>query len=202
MLDYLFGTDRVGYFQDWREKSKAYVIGQYTGDVLSLVTGVAEVLGGGLIFSGGSIFSVGMSPFTGGTTLTLIPISVGVSTMVAGHGTLSLVSAVGNLGNGHNWDPDISNLSSNIEELVDQVPSEYKKNGQCDKFADALEELLKEAGIDYKRLKVRSEYGIIYSDKAEKMIGNNGYHDAIKIGDKVYDNLTLNGMEWTTVIGC
>ncbi|WP_314065404.1 papain fold toxin domain-containing protein [uncultured Vagococcus sp.] len=106
--------------------------------------------------------------------------------------------------NGHGWDPSLNKPSSaSIKKLIDTIPDKYKKNGQCDKFADSLEKLLKENGVDYKRLKVKSEFGI-YSDKAGEMIGNNGFHDAIKIGDKVYDNLTLDGMnfkEWKLDLG-
>ncbi|MBP1042400.1 hypothetical protein I6N95_15375 [Vagococcus sp. BWB3-3] len=43
---------------------------------------------------------------------------------------------------------------------------------------------------------MRSKFGI-YSDKAGEMIGNNGFRDAIKIGDKVCDNLTLDGMNFS-----
>lgn len=48
------------------------------------------------------------------------------------------------------------------------------------------------------------DYKFIYSDKAGISIGNNGYHYGIRVGDKVYDNMTTSGMkyeEWLADLG-
>lgn len=82
-----------------------------------------------------------------------------------------------------------------VDDIINDIPKDLKDLGKCDEFADALEDGMRENGISGERLKVESDFGI-YSDKAGKVIGETGYHDAIKIGDKVYDNMTPEGMNY------
>ena len=63
---------------------------------------------------------------------------------------------------------------------------------------------MKKNEISGERIQVKSETGRIYSDKYGGVISTNGDHVAIKIGDKVYDNLTSEGMnydDWLVDLG-
>lgn len=105
--DYLFGTDYESYIQDPRGKTKSFVYGQYTGDALSIITGATELVTSALVIVSGGLFSIGAVPFTGGASLTVAPVAVGVTTVMATHGSTAIVSAAKNMGEGHNWDPQI-----------------------------------------------------------------------------------------------
>jgi len=90
-----------------------------------------------------------------------------------------------------------------VDQLSKEVPEQYKKNGKCDQYADAMEQKMKEAGVEGERIRVNSDHNI-YSDKAGEVIGSNGYHDAVKVGDTVYDNMNPGGMpfnEWLKDLG-
>lgn len=91
------------------------------------------------------------------------------------------------------------------KELSDEISDDYKTNGKCDQYADALENKMKENNISGERIKVTPKTGqdIIYSDKFG-VIGDNGYHDAIKVGDYIFDNMNPNGVpysEWVSDLG-
>lgn len=92
--------------------------------------------------------------------------------------------------------------NTNINKIIDQIPNYLKRIGKCDVFAKSLADQLDQVGIDYKIIRVDSEYGV-YSDKACDTIGN-GYHYGIQIGNNVYDNMTPQGMnfnEWIHDLG-
>jgi len=87
------------------------------------------------------------------------------------------------------------------EELSKDVSNKYKQNGQCDKYADSLEQKMKDVGVKGERIKVNSKANI-YSDK-NGLIGND-FHDAIKVGDRVFDNMNPDGVpftEWAKDLG-
>lgn len=91
------------------------------------------------------------------------------------------------------------------KDLSEDVSDDYKVNGKCDKYADALENKMRENNISGERIKVKPKTGkdIIYSDK-NGVIGNNGYHDAIKVGDYVFDNMNPQGVsynDWLADLG-
>ncbi|WP_314065387.1 hypothetical protein [uncultured Vagococcus sp.] len=92
----------------------------------------------------------------------VVPVTAtGVATIVGTRGRVALVLATERLGKGHSWDPSLNKpISNSLKKLIDKVPSEFKVNGKFDKFADALEKLLIQNGVDYKRLTyaVRLEY--------------------------------------------
>ncbi|WP_314065402.1 DUF4279 domain-containing protein [uncultured Vagococcus sp.] len=140
--DYLFGTDYESYIQDPRGKTKAFVYGQYAGDALSLITGAAELVSSGLVLVGGGLFSIGASPFTGGASLTVAPVAVGVTTVMATHGSTEIVSAANNMGGGHNWDPTLNGTGAGNSYKIVKNNKEAnklaKKNGN--EGAEALKE--------------------------------------------------------------
>jgi len=82
------------------------------------------------------------------------------------------------------------------EELAEKVPNKYKEKYKCKQFADELEKLLKENGISGERVTVRSKTDWIWSDKYGT-ISENGTHQAIKIGDKIFDNMNPQGISYT-----
>ena len=61
--------------------------------------------------------------------------------------------------------------------------------------------MMKDAGVKGERIKVNSKANI-YSDK-NGFIGND-FHDAIKVGDRVFDNMNPDGVpftEWAKDLG-
>ena len=94
-------------------------------------------------------------------------------------------------------DPDFWNK---VKEAVDSVPNKFKELGKCDKFKDAFTKQLDKKGIDYEVIKIepRPERGTsnIYSDRLGTLIGDNGYHFGVKIGNTIYDNFTTGGLDY------
>lgn len=84
--------------------------------------------------------------------------------------------------------------NSNIDDAINQIPNDLKKNGECDKFAKAFANIFDKLGISYEIVRVDSGASV-YSDKAGTIIGRK-FQYGIKIGDLIYDNLTLNGMDF------
>lgn len=82
------------------------------------------------------------------------------------------------------------------EELAQKVPDRYKKVYRCKEYADSLEKPMVKNGISGERIHIESRTGYIYSDKYGDSITTNGIHDAIKIGDTVYDNLSSTGIKY------
>jgi RHS repeat-associated protein len=69
----------------------------------------------------------------------------------------------------------------------------------CVQCATAFEDAFKRVGVRGKRLSVRSETDIIYSDTAGTRISTNGFHDAVEVDGYVFDNVHPNGIpraEW------
>ena len=90
------------------------------------------------------------------------------------------------------------------EELAQKVPDKYKQIYKCKEYANSLENSMKASGVHGERIHIKSNTPYIYSDKYGGNISTNGQHDAIKIGDKIYDNMTPNGInydDWLTDLG-
>lgn len=83
-----------------------------------------------------------------------------------------------------------------IDNAVRKVPKKYKELNRCEEFADSLTKKLEKARIPFKKIKVTSNEGQIYSEKYRDVIGID-YHYGIEVDGKVYDNLTLDGMEFS-----
>ena len=92
-----------------------------------------------------------------------------------------------------------------IGKLTKKVPQKYKEIYKCEEYANSLEKLMKKNGISGEKIHIKSNISdYIYSDKYGGSITNNGNHHAVKIGNKVYDNLTSEGMDyddWLTDLG-
>lgn len=72
---------------------------------------------------------------------------------------------------------------------------------ECVGCADALEAAFKLKGVSGEVLELRSTTGFIVSETygAGKIISDNGFHKAVKIGDQVFDNIHKSGIpyaEW------
>ncbi|MDE6407165.1 MAG: hypothetical protein K2K48_06815 [Anaeroplasmataceae bacterium] len=92
-----------------------------------------------------------------------------------------------------------------MKEIIDDIKDEYKQKYKCKEFANELEAGMKENGISGERIKATPKTGreYIYSDKFG-IIGDNGFHEGIKIGDMIYDNLRPQGIpysEWVSDLG-
>ena len=84
--------------------------------------------------------------------------------------------------------------NDNVDDIISQVPDGVKGYGDCDGSAKELSKLLDKFGIPYDIIRIDSGGGV-YSDKAGMLIGSE-YHYGIKIGNVVYDNMTLDGMDF------
>lgn len=80
---------------------------------MSLITGAAEIVGGGMVAIGGSIFGVAPAP------LVLVPVVASASVIATEHGSTAIVSAANNLGNGHGWDPNLDYYKKGLKEIQD-----------------------------------------------------------------------------------
>ena len=95
------------------------------------------------------------------------------------------------------WDEVIENAyKSEIGNIVKGIPGDFKEVYKCKEYANYLEKSLKEVGIEGERVIIKSKTGYIYSDKYGGNISTNGIHEAIKVGNKVYDNMTPDGMDY------
>lgn len=98
-----------------------------------------------------------------------------------------------------NKNPDPTIMVGIIAKISDSLKD---KVGTCDGFAKALAEKLNQAGTKFEIIRIDSRVGI-YSDKYGASIGDK-FHYGIRIGNMVYDNLTLKGMkceEWLADLG-
>ncbi|MTD42172.1 hypothetical protein GIX45_26805 [Erwinia sp. CPCC 100877] len=133
LLDAIFGTDRTSYLQDWRLRSKSYALGMYAGDGISLIQGTVSLVGARIFFIGGNLFGISGTPFTGGASLTLCPVTTAVTVAVAVEASTMVVSAVKNMGEGHRWDPELEGdyYKEGLKEIPDdwievEAPEEFK----------------------------------------------------------------------------
>ena len=74
------------------------------------------------------------------------------------------------------------------------------KNGECKPCADAIKKALTEAGEDFRPRVIQTgdalRNGNIYSDAIRDNISTNGYHEAVQVGDTVFDNINPNGISF------
>lgn len=167
------------------------------------IDGIAKIGAGGTV-------SLAL-PF-GGEAITIPVAAVGTGEAIAGLATAATGVPIAKMAiqsgeNAYKTYKDLkgagkSELKAKVKKVIDKIPSKFKVNGKCDEFAKKLVNGLKQEGIEYEIIRINSNAGI-YSDKAMDVIGD-GYHYGIKVGDMVYDNMTLDGMEfdsWLTDLG-
>ena len=98
---------------------------------------------------------------------------------------------VGNSGVlGHNCD-----INHNVvKKLIADIPEDRCGMKRCDQFKNSFVQRLRAYDIDYEIIKLEQpDIQGIHSKKAKQVIGGD-YHYGVKVGDKVYDNLTREGM--------
>lgn len=83
-----------------------------------------------------------------------------------------------------------------IKNIIKKIPQEYKENFRCEEFASELESLMKKKGISGEKITIQSSTDFIWSD-TYGTISTNGRHYGIKIGDKLYDNLNPQGINYS-----
>ncbi|WP_353779230.1 papain fold toxin domain-containing protein [Winogradskyella sp. 3972H.M.0a.05] len=88
-------------------------------------------------------------------------------------------------------------LISNIREVISTIPQSLKKKFECDKFASALMDGLKDKKIKGTHLRVENIAGPNVISKKHGVIGESGFHEAILIDDMVFDNMNPNGIEYS-----
>ncbi len=92
------------------------------------------------------------------------------------------------------FDPK-NNTKLDVEHIANQVPDIYMSNYKCMDYADELEKLMIDNNVNGMRIHVTSYTGNIWSNRHGN-ISMNGKHDAIKIGDTVFDNLNPKGISY------
>ncbi|HFP0192832.1 TPA: papain fold toxin domain-containing protein, partial [Escherichia coli] len=81
------------------------------------------------------------------------------------------------------------------------MSDKFKQLFQCDKFAAALKSKMQQAGVNGEHLILETKnkqgaFGNIWSDRIGKNIATNGHHEAIKVGDTVFDNMNPSGIKY------
>lgn len=81
--------------------------------------------------------------------------------------------------------------------MAQMVPAKYCEHGQCKQFAREFKKLLKEGGAKGQHLEVKVGKGVrVYSDKHGSLSDPGLGHEAIRIGDLVFDNKWRNGVSY------
>ncbi|WP_168207909.1 papain fold toxin domain-containing protein [Spirosoma sp. KCTC 42546] len=109
-------------------------------------------------------------------------------------------------GNGYSSIVGFNAAESPVEKarkLAAKVPQAYKQNLQCVPFANALKKTMQMNNISGKLLEVRTTVPNqnIMSDLYQSgnvPIATNGYHQAIQVGDTVFDNLNSGGVDYNS----
>ena len=101
---------------------------------------------------------------------------------------------------------DVFGLDCDIaktRKLAEKVPSKWKEIFKCKQFAKDLKSKMKKEGIRGDHIEIKSTYQI-YSDKAGRAITEDGTHQAIKVGDTIFDNMNPLGQkydDWANDLG-
>ncbi len=104
-----------------------------------------------------------------------------------------------------NSEVDLFGLDCSVAKLADEIPNKFKQLNMCKEFAASLKDLMMKNNLKGELIDVitNSNKGMsanIWSDKLGKNISTNGTHQAIKVGDTVFDNLNPKGIDfkkWT-----
>ncbi|MGK9176069.1 hypothetical protein KXR87_23145, partial [Yokenella regensburgei] len=85
--------------------------------------------------------------------------------------------------------------------LATTISDKFKQLFQCDKFANALKNKMQQAGVNGEHLILETNnkqgaFGNVWSDNVGKNIATNGHHEAIKVGDTVFDNMNPSGIKY------
>ena len=86
-----------------------------------------------------------------------------------------------------------------VKKLASKVSSRFKKFGLCDKFAASLKKQMKKAGIEGEHIRIDSRARYMPSKSYPLHNGNiseNYFHEAIKVGDTIFDNIHHKGIDY------
>jgi hypothetical protein len=97
-------------------------------------------------------------------------------------------------GGGGGKNPILKDVDS-AREFSRAIPSKWKKHFKCKEYANALVSKLKAQKIKGELLEMKTGTGFIQSDEFGS-IATNGVHQAVKVGDTVFDNLRPSGIKY------
>jgi RHS repeat-associated protein len=79
--------------------------------------------------------------------------------------------------------------------IARKIPAEFKCIGQCDAFASRMQDRLVERGVAGERIRINmGPRTNPYSNKYGSLGGTGSFHEAIRVGDTVFDNVRPGGV--------
>ena len=103
----------------------------------------------------------------------------------------------GYVGDNNTW-IDVWGLDCDVAKTrkLAQTAKGANKLFECKTFANDLKTKMKKEGIVGEHIEIRNTYGPIIESKKNGIIGETGFHEAIKVGDTVFDNLNPDGIKY------
>ena len=204
-------SDRAaGRERSWAQFYLERTAGEFKGAAAGAVVFAGLLSGYELIGMAGGISSSIPSIVTAGTsggTMAGAVEAAGLGEAVLGIGSMAaLLAAAMKSGEGGESKEGVEfeKKEVSVEDLIAQIPDEYKQKFMCKEFADELEKYLKKNGINGTKIEFECEISdLIYSDRYG-LISTNGIHQGVKVGDLIYDNLSTGGInynEWLSDLG-
>ena len=96
-------------------------------------------------------------------------------------------------------------IPASAREAIATISAKVFKPLQCTQCANAIVDVLKARGIPGQVLQIQAKAGdFIVSDLVKSgttSITRNGYHEAVRVGDIVFDNFPPQGVAYDTYIG-
>ena len=89
--------------------------------------------------------------------------------------------------------------NSCVPEIISKITRKFD-NLECEECAEAVVKELQSLGIKGEIIDVKAtvtKYGGLWSDKEGKVISTNGFHRAILVDGKVYDNIHKTGTNFS-----
>jgi RHS repeat-associated protein len=92
---------------------------------------------------------------------------------------------------------NISKCEKAAKELAAMVPNKYCVHGSCGLYAKSLKDFMKQNGVKGQHLEIKVGKGVrVYSDKHGGISDRGLGHEAIRVGDIVFDNKWPNGISY------
>ena len=97
-----------------------------------------------------------------------------------------------------NTEVDVWGLDCDVAKTrkLAQTAKGANKLFECKTFANDLKTKMKKEGIVGEHIEIRNTYGPIIESKKNGIIGETKFHEAIKVGDTVFDNLNPDGIKY------
>jgi len=91
-----------------------------------------------------------------------------------------------------------------LRQAIATVPNDLFQPMKCTQCAEAIVKTLAERGITGEILNIRANGGLAFMAndllKGTTTITNNGFHQAIRVGDLVFDNFFRNGVHYAIYV--